>query len=130
MLLIEDAGEAGRNHNLELAVLERVAMVYRLRRLSRPLMVKGAGLAGLLALVWFQISLWDVVVNSPSPTRPGAFYFFVADAFQKTEWLVRFLILSLTLMAIWLSKDLLANLQLPVWRFNLRPGRYLHFFRF
>lgn len=113
--------------NLNNQVLERVRVVYHLRRLSDPIVAKSGGVLALLALTVVQVSLLDVMANAPSLTEPSAAYHFFYDAYLKTEWLMKVVLALALLVGLWLMTDAWRNVR--GWRPHWRP-QPLRFFRF
>ncbi len=114
-------------------LLVRLRTVYYLRRLADPVVVKCSTLFGLLLLFWFQVSLLNIFANTPSVTQPSAFYHFFYSAFAETEWLVKTIIIAMTLFMVGLVLPLSRVVRLsrfmPV--INLRrfqPFRFNWFF--
>ncbi|MDO8183552.1 MAG: hypothetical protein Q7T49_01020 [bacterium] len=115
------------NPNLNNAVLERVRVVYTLRRFSSPVVVKSVGLIALLSATILQVSVLSVIANSPSPAHPGALYTFAYSAFSNTGWLVRLTIFGLMFILGWLLGDAWRNFNFSrLTRFVPNPRRF-HF---
>lgn len=96
--------------------------MYYLRRLSDPVVLKSTSLFGLLLLFWFQVSLLDIVANTPSVTRPGDFSSFFYNAFRDTEWLVKLMIIALAFFALGLALSLIRVVK--PW---VQPSKVLNF---
>lgn len=117
------------NPNLNNEVLTRVRFIYQLRRLSSPLVVKTVCLAGLMGATALQVSVLNVIANSPSPAHPEAFYSFAYNAFSNTGWLVRLTVFGLMFLLGWLVGDAWKNFKHG--RFvPARPRFSLNLFRF
>lgn len=97
-------------------LLTRVRTVYYLRRLGDPVIIKCTSLFALLLICWFQISLLDIFANTPSVTSPGAFSVFFYRAFANTEWMVKTLVIAISMFTL--------GLALPAVRF-IKPSRFM-----
>lgn len=97
-------------------LLTRVRTVYYLRRFGDPVVVKCTSLFVLLLICWFQISLLDIFANTPSVTSPGAFSVFFYRAFVDTEWIVKTLVIAISMFML--------GLALPAVRF-IKPTRFI-----
>ncbi len=117
------------NPNLNSEVLTRVQFIYQLRRLSSPIVVKSVGLLALLSATALQVSVLNVIANSPSPTNLEAMYSFAYSAFSNTSWLVRFTIFGLMFVLGWLVGDAWRNIKVSRFAPTL-PRLPLNLFRF
>jgi hypothetical protein len=117
------------NPNLNSEVLTRVQTVYQLRRLSRPAVVKSVGLLALISATALQVSVLNVIANSPSPADPKAMYSFAYSAIYNTGWLVRLTTFGLMFVLGWLLGDAWRNIKIS--RFVPTLPRFsLNLFRF
>lgn len=107
----------------------RVKTVYQLRRLGSPFIVKAASLLALISATALQVSVLNVIANSPSPADPKAMYSFAYSAVYNTGWLVRLTTFGLMFVLGWLIGDAWRNIKVS--RFVPALPRFsLNLFRF
>lgn len=95
--------------DIKTKVMRRVYMVTYIRRAISPFALKCY--TSLVALFAVSKFVWvaKVFENAPSITNPVAEARFVLNAFTGTELAVQALILALTIVGVWLIKDIFSS---------------------
>lgn len=112
------------NQQLEERIMRRIYIIYALRRVLSPFMVK---IYVSLVLLWqllAQISLASIIQNAPGLDWGAAQFFF--SAFVGTEWGVKLVLILAVLVATWLFKDVISFSLSPLAKsgFRLNQGNY------
>lgn len=108
---------------LRASIMTRIWAIYLWRRATDPVVLRLGLLAMAGGLVLFKVSFINVMANMPDLTDPEAVTSFYLDAFNKTEWLIKSLVLALVGLALWLVKDSGALVWPMANRFN--PYRFI-----
>ena len=93
-------------------VMRRVYVVFFLRKVAKPLAIKGAFAVGFVAYAAALVSVRNVFWNMPSPAELLSFAKFIVSAFANTELAVQALTLGLAALAAFALLDLLRILRL------------------
>lgn len=86
--------------------MRRVYVVFFLRKVVRPFLVKMGSVAALALVATAFVSVQNVLGNMPSPAQFAAFGKFVLSAFLNTELTVQALSLVLAILAVFAIRDL------------------------
>ncbi|MDP3661428.1 MAG: hypothetical protein Q8R17_01055 [bacterium] len=87
-------------------VMRRVYVVFFLRKVVKPFLVKMGSVAALALVATAFVSVQNVLGNMPSPAEFAAFGKFVLSAFLNTELTVQALSLALAVLAVFAVRDL------------------------
>lgn len=87
-------------------VMRRVYVVFFLRKVVKPFMVKMGSVAALVLAATAFVSVQNVLGNMPSPAEFAAFGKFMLSAFLNTQLIVQAITLALAVLAVFAIRDL------------------------
>lgn len=87
-------------------VMRRVYVVFFLRKVVKPFLVKMGSVAAIALVATAFVSVQNVLGNMPSPAQFVAFGKFILSAFLNTELAVQALSLALATLALFAVRDL------------------------
>jgi hypothetical protein len=91
--------------SLHRQVMRRVYAVYLYRIATSVTALRLYATVFFAAVLTTSVSISHVVANMPAVTDVGAWYQFNVAAFSHTELSVKFLLVSIALLALWLLRD-------------------------
>ncbi len=86
--------------------MRRVYVVWTLRRLMAPMMLKFYVLTAFLWQSAYYVSLPHVFTNLPAITDMDANYSFAITAFSRTELMMQVLLAAILFLAVWFASDM------------------------
>ncbi len=86
--------------------MRRVYVVFFLRKVVKPFVIKMGSVAALGVAVATLVSVQNVLGNMPSPSEFVSFGKFVFSAFANTELSVQALLLAVAVLAAFAARDL------------------------
>lgn len=92
-------------------VMGRVKTVYRIRQLTKPLVIEVALLVLSLGALSFMVSIPHVIANlSLLPALPQ-YILYLAQAFLKTQFAVQLSLVTMVVLFLLLVRDIALNLK-------------------
>ncbi len=103
--------EYTHNEQLKREVMTRVRTVYRIRQITKPLVIEIALLVASLVAVSFMVSIPNIVANLSLLPAWYQYGFYLTQAFFQTQFAVQLSVVAMTVIFILLVRDIVRNLR-------------------